>query len=106
MTTVHGLGIVPSPRCGTDTENAMKIKCVVACVDASGCPALYSCVVEVEQDEYDEGDHYEAARDTAGDDGYETNKSVVFDENDGPDWLFEKFWPGETPTTSKQGNNI
>ena len=38
----------------------MKIRCVVACHDVEG-PNLYYVKVECNQEQYDEGSHYEAA---------------------------------------------
>jgi hypothetical protein len=68
----------------------MLIKCVVACVNASGESDFYFCRVTCSPDEYDEGAHYEIAEDAASSEGYD-GPMVVFDENDGPNWLFEHF---------------
>jgi len=57
----------------------MKIRCVVACHDVNG-PNLYFVVVECNQEQYDEGEHYEAAQ------GYvEENYEV-----DGPYWVCDE----------------
>lgn len=66
------------------------IKCVVACTNANGEPDFYFCKVEATQEEYDDGIHYERAKGKAKEEGYEA-PFVVFDENDGLDWLFEHF---------------
>lgn len=68
----------------------MITKCVVACFNASGEPDFYFCKVECEQDKYNEGTHYELAEDAAEGEGY-SGPMVSFDENDGPDFLFEHF---------------
>jgi hypothetical protein len=77
----------------------MRTKCVVACTNAEGCPDFYFCTVECSGSDYDAGRHYDAARKSARDEGYE-GEMVVFDENDGPDFLFNHFvW--ESATTVK-----
>jgi hypothetical protein len=68
----------------------MEIKCVVACRNASGESDFYFCKVECSEEQYDVGDHYELAEDSAREEGYE-GPMVVFDENDGPDFLFDHF---------------
>lgn len=68
----------------------MTIKCVVACRNAEGVSDFYFCRVECSQEQYDVGEHYERAEEMARSDGYE-GPFVVYDENDGPDWLFKKF---------------
>jgi hypothetical protein len=74
----------------------MIINCVVACRNAEGVPDFYFCKVECTQDDYDVGLHYELAEEAAYADGYE-GSMVVYDENDGPDWLFEHFvWESAT----------
>jgi hypothetical protein len=72
----------------------MKVKCVVACRDASGVPTLYPCVVRITKDGYDGGDHYDLAREEADDAGYEVGPgTLVYDEDDGPAFLFRHFFP-------------
>ena len=73
---------------GIDTEK--RIKCVVACHNAAGESDFYFCFVTCAANEYDIGRHYEIAEDAAEGEGY-GGPMVVFDENDGPDWLFERF---------------
>jgi len=68
----------------------MEIKCVVACRNAEGASDFYFCKVECSEEQYDVGDHYELAEDWAREEGYE-GPMVVFDENDGPDFLFDHF---------------
>jgi hypothetical protein len=74
----------------------MEIKCVVACRNASGESDFFFCKVECSQNQYDVGDHYDIAEDAARDEGYD-GPMVVFDENDGPDFLFDHFvWESAT----------
>jgi hypothetical protein len=69
----------------------MKINCVVACLNASGTPDFCPVRVKCQQEQYDNGDHYDAAREAASRLSYETGECIVFDENDGPRWLFKRF---------------
>lgn len=68
----------------------MEVKCVVACHNASGESDFYFCKVKCKQVQYDVGEHYDLAEDSAREDGYE-GPMVVFDENDGPNFLFDHF---------------
>lgn len=68
-----------------------KIKCVVACFDSQGKPTFFPCIIECTEQEYEIGEHYCMAREKAREAGYE-NSMVVFDQHDGPKWLFERFW--------------
>ena len=70
----------------------IQVKCVVTCRDARGVPALYPCVITCNAEKYDAGDHYDMAKAMAEDAGYE-NVGIVYDENDGPAWLFDNLWP-------------
>jgi hypothetical protein len=54
----------------------MEIKCIVACQDKD----LFFVKVDCTQDEYDNGQHYEAAEEAAVNEGLEP--AIVFDEND------------------------
>lgn len=74
----------------------MTVKCVVACHNASGEPDLFFCKVKCTEDQYEVGDHYERAEDYAKEQGY-SGPMVVFDENDGPNSLFDLFvWESAT----------
>jgi hypothetical protein len=74
----------------------MVVKCVVACRNAEGASDFYFCKVECSQDQYDNGEHYEIAEYQARSEGYE-GPMVAFDENDGPNFLFEHFvWESAT----------
>lgn len=66
------------------------VKCVVACRNAEGSSDFYFCKVECDENQHDLGYHYEVAEEMAVADGYE-GPYVVFDENDGPSWLFDHF---------------
>jgi hypothetical protein len=80
----------------------VNIKCVVACINASGESDFYFCQVACSPEEYDEGAHYEAAENLAATEGYE-GPMVTFDENDGPSWLFEHFvWDSALTTTPEE----
>lgn len=68
----------------------MIVKCVVACRNASGESDFYFCKVKCSQDQYDVGEHYDMAENHAREEGYE-GPMVVFDENDGPSFLFDHF---------------
>ena len=68
----------------------MIINCVVACRNCEGVPDFFFCKAECSQEEYDVGKHYDIAEDAAREEGYE-GSFVVYDENDGPDWLFDNF---------------
>jgi hypothetical protein len=74
----------------------MFIKCVVACLNAEGASDFYFCKVECRQEQYDNGEHYNIAENQAWSEGYE-GPMVTFDENDGPNFLFEHFvWESAT----------
>lgn len=64
----------------------MKIRCVVAATSTVG-PDFFGCEITCTEAQYDNGEHYECAADLACDAGYDST-CVVFDENDGPPWLF------------------
>ena len=59
----------------------MNIKCVVACRDSNGAPDLYALRIECTNEQYDNGDHYERAKEAVAENGYEAS-DIVFDEND------------------------
>ena len=74
----------------------MKIKCVTACYNAHGEPDFHFCIVDCTQEQYDAGDHYIEANTAALHAGYEgegryKTLMIVFDENDGPKFLFDHF---------------
>jgi len=67
----------------------MIINMVVAANGFDG-PDLYFCKIECSQEQYDNGDHYERAKEAASDNGYE-GPMVAFDQNDSPKALFNLF---------------
>ena len=82
----------------------MIIQCVVACMCSEG-PVFFPCKVEIPEEEYDVGTHYDMAEQLALDEGYE-GPAVVFDENDGPDWLFANFnWKSAMSVSSLEGED-
>jgi hypothetical protein len=58
----------------------MSIKCVVSCTNSNGEPDFWACYVGCNQKQYDNGDHYEVAKQAAEAEGYEPH--LVYDEND------------------------
>mgnify|MGYP006296098541 CR=1 FL=1 len=73
----------------------MIVRMVVA---GNGCdgPDLYFCKVECDQEQYDEGEHYDRAKEAAQEYGLEA-PLVAFDENDPPKPLFGLFqWKSAT----------
>ena len=68
------------------------VKCVVACRNANGEPDFFPCTVNASQEQYDEGEHYDEAEQIAAEQGYE-KPFLVYDENDGPAWLFDRMFP-------------
>lgn len=58
----------------------MIVKMFVACENCEG-PTFFFCNVSCSQSEYEEGEHYEVAKNVAMTEGYQT-PMVAFDEND------------------------
>ena len=72
----------------------MEIRCAVACHGKDG-PVVHWVLVLCNREQYDNADHYDAAQDHAVE-GWDYNGPfVVFDENDGPAWLFANYAGGE-----------
>ena len=72
------------------TSDKQTIRIVVAGTNANGEPDLFFCRVICRQEQYDKGEHYDAAADTAIQNGYES-PFVIFDEHDPPKALFNLF---------------
>jgi len=70
-------------------EKSMTIKMVIAASGFDG-PDLYFCKVECNEEQYENGDHYDCAKEAAAESGYE-EPMVAFDENDSPKPLFNLF---------------
>jgi hypothetical protein len=79
----------------------MDIRCVVACKNASGQPDFFACTVKASPEEYDNGEHYEAAQRAAEGEGYE-GPFVVYDQNDGPAWLFAHVGKADDELNAKR----
>lgn len=62
------------------SEDRKEIKMIVAAVNAGGEPDFFFCKVNCNESEIDDGEHYEAARALADEEGFETR--LVFDEMD------------------------
>src|SRR6188768_571911 len=67
-----------------------EIKCVVSCQAADGRPSFCLVRIRCTQKQYDDGVHYAAARE-ACDAQEHTNIGLVYDEDDGPEWLHRQF---------------
>lgn len=86
-TFFHKIHFYIDVRRNLDMLSPMNIKCIVACYNANGESDFCFVKVECTQTQYNIGDHYEAAKTFAFDEGYEgTNGKaetmIVFDEND------------------------
>lgn len=87
----------PPPK--KEPEPTREVRCVVACQGCDG-PTLYNVTVAgITQEAFDNGEHYDRAKEDAEESDYE-EPFVVFDEEDGPEWLFRHFYgKGEDLTT-------
>ena len=63
----------------SDALNAIKV--VVLCTNAEGAPEFDTCALQVTQAQYDNGEHYDLAKEYAEDNGYE-GPMIAFDAND------------------------
>lgn len=61
-------------------EERNEIKVMVAVVDANGEPDFFFCKVNCNESEINDGEHYEAARALATDEGHEVR--LVYDQTD------------------------
>ena len=80
----------------------MWTKCIVATYDSGGKPSLYGCHVQVSRKDYDKGEHYHRAVEKARREGYSHLNCVVFDEVDGPSWLFRSMFQAVNPERGRQ----
>lgn len=63
-------------------SDALKhVKVVVLCTNSEGAPEFHTCTPEVTQEQYDNGEHYDLAKENAEDNGYE-GPMIAFDAND------------------------
>lgn len=56
-------------------------KVIVLCTNANGAPEFHSCTPAVTQEQYDNGDHYDLAKENAEDNGYQ-EPMIAFDTSD------------------------
>jgi hypothetical protein len=66
------------------------IHCVIACKNAGGAPDFVGVRVACTEAQQEDGQHYAAAMAWAEEHGYE-EPMVVYDEDDGPPWLFAQL---------------
>jgi hypothetical protein len=80
------------------------IRCIVAAVDSNGSPDFYFVKVSATQEQYDNGDHYDRAKEAAEDNGYEPR--LAYDEHDaaGRAMLAQFEWDtASTVTVGEEG---
>lgn len=63
------------------SPDTFPIKMVVLATNSEGSPEFHTCSVEVTQEQYDNGDHYDLAKENADFNGYE-EPMIAFDERD------------------------
>ena len=61
-------------------SHTMVVRVIVLCRNSEGAPEFHTCAVDVTAAQYNNGEHYELAKENAEDNGYEPQLS--FDEND------------------------
>lgn len=69
----------------------IQVKVLVACCNAAGEPTLYPVLVHCALEQYDNGDHYEAAKEEAGFHGYEMVVLAIDENDDVPPELWELY---------------
>jgi hypothetical protein len=85
----------------TQPEPALNtIRVVVAATHPSGHPGFCPVNVQCTELQYEQGEHYEAAKENAQESGYEGPDYVAFDEKDGPAWLFANVDWSEAQTVT------
>lgn len=73
-------------------------KLCVSAINANGEPDLYFCRVRCTDTQYDEGLHYEAAKDLATNNGYEP--ALAYDDTDSAGRALADLFQWETATVS------
>jgi len=63
-----------------DAGTTREIRVAALCINSMGEPEFYWTLVNVTQEDYDNGEHYDACRDAAENEGYDVKR--VFDQND------------------------
>jgi hypothetical protein len=79
-------------------EKNQNIKMFVSCRNANGSADMFVCVVEVTQDQFDNGEHYDLACDQAEQNGYE-QPFLCYDENETKN-IARHFAKDKNPSTS------
>lgn len=70
----------------------MNIKVIVAVKNSNGESDIWACKVGCNEDQYNAGDHYDAAKDAAAELGYEPY--LAYDEHDPGFKSFKIDWHG------------
>lgn len=69
-------------QCDTcQSEKKLYPKMVVLCQNSDGEPEFHTCSPEVTRSQYDEGAHYDMAKENAADNGFE-EPMIAFDKTD------------------------
>jgi hypothetical protein len=63
------------------TDGLQTVKVMVLCTGADGSPSFYFCRARLTKEDYDEGKHYDLAKEKAASEGYE-DPMMAFDESD------------------------
>lgn len=63
------------------SPDEIRIKLIVLATNSEGAPEFYRCTMKVLQEQYDNGDHYDLAKEEAASEGYK-EPMIAFDEND------------------------
>jgi hypothetical protein len=77
--------------------NNKKIKCVVSVVDSNGSPDFHFVIVECTEEQYNNDEHYDAAKNDAADIGYEPY--LAYDEFDNAGKAMLSLFNWETANT-------
>jgi len=81
----------------------MKLRCVIGGTNANGSADFTFVIVNCTEEEYDLGEHYDAATNWALHDQTFEYPVLVWDEREAPAWLLERFvWESAT-TINTQG---
>lgn len=84
------------------SEPRKEVKMIVAAVNANGEPDFFFCKVCCNQEEYDNGEHYDAANALAEEEGYEPK--LAYDQNDSGGHAIEHVFVWESATVIDLGN--
>ena len=74
----------------SDIDFDAGVRVVVACRNAAGEPDFAPVRVQISEEDFDLGDHYDRAIEIAESNGYE-GPFVCFDEVEAPEWLLSQF---------------